>query len=209
MHWFREYRSVHKKFLPSEQTSDEQHVLLSLVHKKRLVLLLQKFLNEDEFLSPGGIRGLSKIYSIDPYEVSIDNNNYSITYDPGDSTTSLFGGNSNWRGPVWMPVNYLFIKALQKYGEFYGDTIKVEYPEGSGNLLNLQEVATALTKRITHIFTRGDGENLPLYGEYNWFYKKENSNLIQFYEYFHGDNSRGLGASHQTGWTALILNLLS
>jgi hypothetical protein len=209
MRWFREYRLNHNKFLPSEQTSDEKHILLSLVHKERLVLLLQKFLNEDEFLSPGGIRGLSKIYSGKPYEVTIDSNDYVITYDPADSTSSLFGGNSNWRGPVWMPVNYLFIKALQKYGEFYGNKLKVEYPSGSNNFLNLQDVATELIRRLTYIFTRDKEENLPLYGDYNWFYKNEDSHLIQFYEYFHGDNSRGLGASHQTGWTALILNLLS
>jgi Glycosyl hydrolase family 63 C-terminal domain len=208
MHWFREYRLLNKKFIPSEQKSNEQHILLSLVHKERLILLLKKFLNEEEFLSPGGIRGLSKHYLQNPYSVNIDNKEYTIMYDPADSTSSLFGGNSNWRGPVWMPINYIFIKALHKYGEFYGDTLTVEFPEGSGNFLNLKEVAAELIKRITHIFAKDEQGNLPVYGNYNWFYQNENSGLVQFYEYFHGDTSRGLGASHQTGWTALIINLL-
>lgn len=208
MHWFRDYRLQNNKFLPSEQKSNEQHLLLSLVHKERLILLLQKFLNEDEFLSPGGIRGLSKYYAGHPYSVNINDHEYTISYEPADSTTSLFGGNSNWRGPVWMPVNYLFIKALQKYGEFYGDTLTIEYPSNSGNLLNLKAVATELIQRIMHIFLKDENGNMAVYGDYNWFYKDEKNNLVQFFEYFHGDTSRGLGASHQTGWTALILNLL-
>ncbi|MEP6616046.1 MAG: glucosidase [Ginsengibacter sp.] len=208
MHWFREYRLLNKKFLPSEQTSDEQHILLSLVHKNKLVLLLEKFLDEKEFLSVGGVRSLSKSYSKQPYSIDISDASYTITYDPGDSTSSLFGGNSNWRGPVWMPVNYLFIKALQKYAQFYGDTLTVEHPSGSKNFLNLQQVAAELVNRLTSIFMKDSNGNLPVLGNYNWFYKNENSNLIQFYEYFHGDTSAGLGASHQTGWTALLLNLL-
>jgi hypothetical protein len=208
MQWFKEFRINNNQYLPSEETSGSEHVLLSLVHKDRLILLLQRFLDEKEFLAPGGIRALSKYYGENPYSLYIDGKNYSIQYDPGDSTSSLFGGNSNWRGPVWMPMNYLFIKALQKYAEFYGDTFKVECPTGSGNYLTLQEVANTLTGKLIHIFLKDDQGNRPLYGEYNWFYKNENSDLILFHEYFHGETSRGLGASHQTGWTALIANLI-
>jgi len=207
MHWFREYRILNKKFVPSEQKSDEQHVLLSLVHKERLILLLKRFLDENEFLSDGGIRALSKVYKENPYSVQIDTHQYTINYDPGDSTSSLFGGNSNWRGPVWMPINYLLVKSLQKYGSFYGHNLTVEYPVGSGTFLTLQQVSDELIKRLTSIFIKGPDGNLPLYGDYNWFYKDENNELIQFYEYFHGDTRRGLGASHQTGWTALFINL--
>lgn len=208
MHWFRDYRLANKKYLPSEETGGEENILLSLVHKDRLILLLHRFLDEGEFLAPGGIRALSKYYEQNPYTLDLYGNDYTIQYDPGDATTSLFGGNSNWRGPVWMPINYLFIKALQKYGEFYGDSLKVECPTGSGNWLALQEVADMITGKLIHIFLKDPQGNRPLYGDYNWFYKNENNDLIQFYEYFHGDTSHGLGAGHQTGWTALIANLI-
>ncbi len=208
MQWFKEYRLSNQKYLPSEEKSGEENVLLSLVHKERLVLLLQRFLDESEFLSPGGIRALSSHYRENPFTVNIANESYTIQYDPADSTSGLFGGNSNWRGPVWMPINYLFIRALQKYGEFYGDTLKVECPKGSGNFINLKEVSHDLMSRITSIFTRDTNGNRPVFGDYNWFYKNSNKELLQFHEYFHGDTSRGLGASHQTGWTALIVNLI-
>ncbi len=209
MEWFRNYRLKNKKYLPSEQTSDEADVLLSLVHKERLILLLQKSLDEAEFLAPCGIRALSKYYEQNPYTIKIEGETYTIQYNPGDSTSSLFGGNSNWRGPVWMPINYLFIKALQKYGAFYGDTLKVECPKGSGNLLNLQEAAEILIWRIYNIFTKDNNGYRPVFGNYNWFYEKEeNKFLVLFHEYFHGDSSRGLGASHQTGWTSLLVNLI-
>ncbi|HUQ96692.1 MAG TPA: hypothetical protein VM010_03435 [Chitinophagaceae bacterium] len=209
MRWFKEYRLEKGKYLPSEENSGADDILLSLVHKERLRLLLQRFLDEDEFLSPGGIRSLSKYHLQHPYSLPIDGQIFSIAYDPADSTSGAFGGNSNWRGPVWMPINYLFIKALQKYGEFYGDAFKVECPHGSGRLLNLHEVATFLIERLTAIFTNNAAGNKPVYGDYNWFYQRpENKDLLLFYEYFHGDTARGLGASHQTGWTALLANLI-
>ena len=207
--WFKNYRIANNKFLPSEQTSEEDSLILSLVHKDRLQLMLQKFLDENEFLSSGGIRALSKVYENNPYRLTLAGEDYSIQYDPADSTSGLFGGNSNWRGPVWMPINYLFIKSLQKYGAFYGDTIKVECPKGSGNFMNLTNISEHLIERICHIFQKSEQGDRPCFGDYNWFYKNENSELVQFNEYFHGNNSRGLGASHQTGWTALILNLLN
>ena len=210
MDWFKNYRQVNNKYLPSEQKNEDGgNILLSLVHKERLILLLKTFLDENEFLSAGGIRALSKYYLQNPYTVNIDGNSYTIQYDPADSTSNLFGGNSNWRGPIWMPINYLFIKALQKYGEFYGGALTVECPTGSGNILNLNEVADLLIDGIGNIFAENENGNRLVFGDYNWFYQKdENKNLLLFHEYFHGDSGRGLGASHQTGWTSLIVNLI-
>ena len=209
MDWFKNYRLANKKYLPSEQKSHQEDILLSLVHKEKLILLLKKFLDEFEFLSNGGIRALSKYHLQNSYTVNIEGESYTIQYDPGDSTSSLFGGNSNWRGPVWMPINYLFIRALKKYGEFYGDTLTVECPAGSGNLLNFCAVADLLISRISSIFSKDENGGRPVFGNYNWFYQKdENKDLVLFHEYFHGDTSRGLGASHQTGWTSLIVNII-
>jgi len=207
--WFEEYRLSKGRFWPNEEKSDGEEILLSLVKKERLVYLLQRLLNEEEFLSEGGIRALSKYHEKNPYSVQIKDTNYTIQYDPGDSTSNLFGGNSNWRGPVWMPINYLIIRSLRKYGEFYGDSLKVECPAGSGNKRNLIEVADELTSRIISLFVKDENGNRKSYGNYNWFCRKPgNEDLILFYEYFHGDNGRGLGASHQTGWTALVADLI-
>ena len=207
MGWFKSYRLANNKYLPSEQKNENDgNILLSLVHKEKLILLLQKFLDENEFLSAGGMRALSKYYLQNPYTVNLEGNNFTVKYDAGDATSNLFGGNSNWRGPVWMPINYLFIKALQKYGEFYGDTLTVECPTGSGNRLRLNEVAEVLINRIINIFSKDANGNRPVFGEYNWFYQKnENKDLVLFHEYFHGDSGKGMGASHQTGWTSLIV----
>jgi hypothetical protein len=140
----------------------------------------------------------------------VDGHTHSIQYDPGDSTSDMFGGNSNWRGPVWMPINYLIIQSVRRYGEFYQDNLLIEYPTGSGKKINLCEVADELTLRVISLFERNADGDRNIYGEYNWFYKKpENKDLVLFYEYFHGDNGRGLGASHQTGWTALVAELIS
>lgn len=134
---------------------------------------------------------------------------FSIHYDPADSTSGLFGGNSNWRGPVWMPINYLIIKAIKKYGGFYKESLKAEFPKGSNNFINLEEISGLLAKRVINIFTKDSSGNRLVHGNYNWFYNKpENNGLVLFHEYFNGDTSRGLGASHQTGWTALVANLI-
>ncbi|HEY0433118.1 MAG TPA: glucosidase, partial [Chitinophagaceae bacterium] len=124
------------------------------------------------------------------------------------STSSMFGGNSNWRGPVWMPVNYLFIHAMKRYGSFYGDAVKVECPTGSGNWMSLTDVAEEMVRRLTKIFLPGPTGDRPVYGEYAAFHNDADRELIQFYEYYHGETGRGLGASHQTGWSALIATLL-
>jgi hypothetical protein len=207
--WFENYRLKNKKFWPNEERSDGEAILLSLIPRERLISLLMRLLNEEEFLSPGGIRALSKYHAKHPYSVTIDNISYTIQYDPGDSTSNLFGGNSNWRGPVWMPINYLIIQSIRRYGLFYGNSLKVECPTGSGNFLNLEEVADFLTRRVISLFQPDAGGSIPQYGPYNWFYQKpENRHLNLFYEYFHGDNGQGLGACQQTGWTALLAALI-
>jgi len=208
--WFEKYRLKNNLFWPNEERGDGEMMLLSLVKKDRLFFLLNRLLNETEFLSEGGIRALSKYHEANPYTVNIDSVDYTIQYDPGDSTSNLFGGNSNWRGPVWMPINYLIIRSIKKYGEFYGDHLKVECPVGTGNMLNLVEVSKFLSDRIVSLFTKADNGERKLYGEYNWFYKRPgNEDLVLFYEYFHGDTGAGLGASHQTGWTSLVADLIA
>lgn len=207
--WFENYRKANNKFWPNEERGSDEEVLVSLVPKEKLIFLLQRLLHEDEFLSDGGIRALSKYHEANPYSVTIDGETYNIQYDPGDSTSNLFGGNSNWRGPVWMPINYLIIRSIRKYGEFYGDSLKVECPVGSGNELNLLEVAELLTLRVISLFAKDEKGNRKLYGTYNDFYKRPgNEDLVLFYEYFHGDSGAGLGASHQTGWTSLVADLI-
>ncbi|ANI88092.1 glucosidase [Arachidicoccus ginsenosidimutans] len=208
--WFEDYRKENGKFWPNEEKHGSDKILLSMIPKERLVYLLQRVLNENEFLSDGGIRGLSKYHEAHPYQVTIDGIDYSIQYDPADATSDFFGGNSNWRGPIWLPINYLLIQSLLKYGQFYGDSLKVEFPAGSGNELNLLDVATELTKRVISLFVKDENGRRILNGkEYDWFYEKpENTDLVLFYEYFNGDSGRGLGASHQTGWTALVAELM-
>ncbi len=209
IHWFENYRKKNNLFWPNEERGDGEEILISLVQKERLIFLLTRLLNEPEFLSGGGIRALSKFHEDHPYSVTIDGEEHSIQYDPGDSTSNLFGGNSNWRGPVWLPINYLIIRAIRKYGEFYGDSLKVECPVGSGNMLNLFEVSKALSDRVVSLFAKTETGDRKLYGEYNWFYNKPgNEDLVLFYEYFHGDTGSGLGASHQTGWTSLVADLI-
>lgn len=208
--WFENYRRKNQKFWPNEEKSDGEAMLLSLVPRERLVFLLEHLLHEEKFLSDGGIRTLSKYHEKNPYHVTINGVNYTAQYDPGDSTSDFYGGNSNWRGPVWMPLNYLIIQSIRRYGAFYGDDFKVEYPSGSGVLLSLGEVADELTQRVISIFKKDDDGERKLFGEHNWFYQKpENKDLVLFYEYFHGDDGNGLGASHQTGWTSLVAELIN
>jgi hypothetical protein len=209
--WFERYRMQNNKFWPNEERSDDKEMLLSLVRKDRLVFLLNRLLNENEFLSPGGIRALSKKHESNPYSVTVENVQYTIRYDPGDSTSDIYGGNSNWRGPVWMPINYLIIQSLRRYGNFYGDTLQVECPTGSGKMMNLSQVADELTRRVISLFEKdAEGKRRIYNDEYSWFYKQPgNEDLVLFFEYFHGDTGKGLGASHQTGWTALVAELIS
>ena len=207
--WFETYRAKNNRYWPNEEHSDGEGILISLVKKDRLIHLLHRLLNEEEFLSGGGIRALSKYHQANPYSVTIDGTRYEIQYDPGDSTSNLFGGNSNWRGPVWMPINYLIIRSIRKYGEFYGDRLTVECPVGSGVFLNLVQVSKVLTERVISLLAIDEAGDRKFNGKYNWFYKKPgNEDLVLFFEYFHGDTGSGLGASHQTGWTSLVADLI-
>jgi hypothetical protein len=208
--WFENYRKTNGKFWPNEERSDGEEILLSLIPKEKLIHLLQRLLDEDEFLSPVGIRALSKFHKEHPYSVNVQGNEYSIQYDPGDSTSEIFGGNSNWRGPVWIPINFLIIQSVARFGKFYGDSLQVDYPTGSGNKMNLCQVAEQLALRVINLFRRDEAGKRRFYGDYNWFYQQPgNEHLVLFYEYFHGDSGAGLGAGHQTGWTALVAELIS
>jgi hypothetical protein len=166
-------------------------------------------LNEKEFLSPYGIRSLSRIHLDRPYVFRLDGQEYRVDYEPGESTTGFFGGNSNWRGPVWFPINYLLIETLERYHHFYGDGLLVECPTGSGRMLNLQQVADDLRCRLARLFLPDAQERRPCHGEDRRYAEDPHwRDLVLFHEYFHGETGRGLGASHQTGWTALAVQLL-
>ncbi|SKB25209.1 MGH1-like glycoside hydrolase domain-containing protein [Maribacter arcticus] len=206
--WFQKYRSDNLKYEVIQQFKDGDDLLLSLVPKDRMQKLVTSLLDEKEFLSEYGIRSLSKIHH-KPYQIHIDGIEYSIDYEPAESTVSLFGGNSNWRGPIWMPMNYLFIQALREYQTYSGNDFLFEYPTGSTKLLNLKQVSDALSNRLIKMFEKDAEGNRPINKNYEKFYQDPNfKDLVLFYEYFHGENGRGLGASHQTGWTALIANLI-
>jgi hypothetical protein len=166
-------------------------------------------LDENEFLSDYGIRSVSKHHRDHPYSLQLDGQRHTVSYQPAESESRLFGGNSNWRGPLWFPVNYLIIESLQKFHHYLGDQFKVECPTGSGRMMTLWEVATELSQRLTRIFLRDAEGRRPVYGGTQKFQTDPHwRDLILFYEYFHGDNGAGLGASHQTGWTALVAKLL-
>jgi len=183
--------------------------LLSLLRGHRMKRLLTRMLDETEFLSPFGIRALSRSHEANPYTFRVDAMDLSVRYQPAESDSGLFGGNSNWRGPIWFPVNYLIIESLQKFHHYYGDDFKIECPTGSGVFMTIEEVANELSRRLTRIFLKDPSGNRPVYGQYPRLQKDPGfSDNILFYEYFHGDNGRGVGASHQTGWTGLVAKLL-
>jgi hypothetical protein len=187
----------------------EERRLLSVVPHDRLRRVLHVMLDENEFLSPYGVRALSAFHRAHPYTLVVDGHERRVDYEPGESTTALFGGNSNWRGPIWFPVNYLLIESLQKFHHYLGDQFKVECPTGSGRLMTLKEVATELSHRLSRIFLRDDGGRRAVFGDNAVFQQDAHwRDLIPFYEYFHGDTGEGVGASHQTGWTALVAKLL-
>jgi len=183
--------------------------LLSIVSLKRLPRVLRYMLDEGEFLSAHGIRSISRYHKDNPYRLNFRGNAYSVDYEPAESQTGLFGGNSNWRGPVWFPVNYLLIESLQRFHFFAGDDFKVEFPTGSGKVATLWEVAAEISRRLNHLFLRGEDGRRPAFGDAPKFQCDPHwKDLILFYEYFHADTGAGLGASHQTGWTALVAKML-
>jgi hypothetical protein len=183
--------------------------LVALVRGHRLKRLLRRMLDPEEFLSAGGVRSLSRAHAAEPYQLHVDGVAYTVGYDPAESTSGLFGGNSNWRGPVWFPINYLLIEALQKFHHYYGDDFLVECPTGSGDKLTLRQIADELSRRLSGLFLRDAGGRRPAFGaderrqtDPQW------RDYLLFNEYFHGDSGAGLGAGHQTGWTALVAKLL-
>ena len=187
----------------------ESRRLFSVVNAERLRQILTRMLDENEFLSPTGLRSLSRFHQANPFQLTLDGMTYSIDYEPAESTTGLFGGNSNWRGPVWFPLNYLIIEALQKYDYYYGSTFKVEFPTGSGNLLTLWEVSVELSRRLIRTFQQDESGRRPVFGGNQTFQTDPHwRDYIPFHEYFHGDTGAGLGASHQTGWTGLVAKLI-
>jgi hypothetical protein len=195
--------------LPFDERKENHHLLLSIVPEERFARMLKLMLSESEFLSDSGIRSVSKYHQDHNYEVDIDGQKYPMSYEPGESDTKFFGGNSNWRGPVWMPMNYLLVESLHKYYDYYQDNFKVEYPTGSAVYLNLKEVAEELSKRLISIFEKNDKGARKVNGTYEVYANDPNfKDLILFYEYFHGDNGRGIGASHQTGWTGVVADMI-
>jgi hypothetical protein len=183
--------------------------ILGLVNPQRLRRILTRMLDENEFLSPYGIRSISKYHLDHPFVLNVNGQEFRVDYLPAESNTGMFGGNSNWRGPVWMPVNAMIIRALLNFYLYYGDSFKIECPTGSGNMMNLFEVSQEIGERLTRIFTRNEQGERPVYGGAEKFQTDPHwRDHILFYEYFHGDNGAGLGASHQTGWTGVVAKII-
>ena len=207
--WFQQYREKNKQYLVIEELNDHDDILLSLVPKERLEKLMKALLDENEFLSPGGIRSISRIHK-DGYSVNIDGREFGLDYQPAEGTSALFGGNSNWRGPVWMPMNYLLVQALQTLYDYHKNELQVEMPTDSGNYMNLGEVSNELAKRLISIFEKDANGIRPANMDHPIYQHDEHfKDLVLFYEYFHGDTARGVGASHQTGWTGVVAELIN
>jgi hypothetical protein len=183
--------------------------LASILDETKLRRVLEKMLDENEFLGPYGLRSLSRFHEAHPFVMTVAGREYRVGYLPAESDTGMFGGNSNWRGPVWMPVNALIIRALLQYYTYYGNEFTVECPTGSGNRMTLYQVAEEIARRLANTFLRDKGGRRPVYGGTETFQTDPHwRDLVLFYEYFHGDNGAGLGASHQTGWTGIIARLM-
>ncbi|HEY5314219.1 MAG TPA: glucosidase, partial [Pirellulales bacterium] len=210
LEWFLKHRP-HLADLVSRWTEPGrgERRLLSLLRGHRMKMLLQRMLDPGEFLSDFGVRALSKYHQQHPYVFECNGTRQTVDYEPGESTTGMFGGNSNWRGPIWFPVNYLIIESLQRFHHYYGDDFLVECPTGSGQQITIDAVARELTRRLARIFLPGTDGRRPMVADSDKLASDPHfRDLVTFHEYFHGDTGRGLGASHQTGWTGLIAKLL-
>ncbi len=211
MQWFIEHRPDLTEGLASmTEAGQNQRRLLSVANRSRLERILARVFDENEFLSPYGIRSISRFHKDHPYSIQLDGHEFRVDYEPGESTSGLFGGNSNWRGPVWFPLNFLLIEALQRLGHYFGDNFLIEFPTGSGHQVSLTEAARQLSRRLSALFLPDANGRRPVYGDNNLFQSDPQfRDYVLFYEFFHGDTGRGLGASHQTGWTGLVAKLLA
>jgi hypothetical protein len=210
MQWFIDNRPEFREHVETLEDTTGMRRLLAIVTRDKLPSVLRYLLDETEFLSPYGIRSVSQYHREHPYILQVNGAEHRVDYEPAESSTGLFGGNSNWRGPIWFPVNFLLIESLQKFHYFYGDSLKVPFPTGSGNLQHIWDVAAELSRRLTRLFLRDDDSGRrPVHGGAEMFHHDPHwRDLVLFYEYFHGDHGAGIGASHQTGWTALVAKLL-
>ena len=209
MQWFIENRPDFAHHVETQSHDGGVRRFLSLVNRDRLRSVLRYMLDEQEFLSPYGIRALSHHHKDHPYALEVMGHAHRVDYEPAESRTGLFGGNSNWRGPIWFPINYLLIESLQKFHYFLGDGYKVEFPTGSGRQATVWSVAEELSRRLTHIFLKDGEGRRPVFGGTETFQRDPYwHDAVPFYEYFHGDNGAGIGASHQTGWTGLVAKLI-
>jgi hypothetical protein len=214
MRWFAENRPYVPRLIARWQDvrrkgERKEHVMLAMVRGSDLQNILKRMLDSQEFLSDYGIRAISRYHAAHPYELKTKYGNFTVNYEPAESTTGAFGGNSNWRGPIWFPINFLLVEALQKYHRFYGNDLLIEVPTGSGTKMTLGQVADELSRRLTRIFLRNNQGQRPVFGGNMTFQNDEHwRNYILFHEYFHGDNGAGVGASHQTGWTAVVASLI-
>jgi hypothetical protein len=210
MHWFLENRPDLTGNVACMRTPGlGERRLLSIANQDQLRRILRTMLDESEFLSPYGIRALSQYHRDHPYRLTVNGMDHRVEYEPAESGSGLFGGNSNWRGPIWFPVNFLLIESLQKFHYYLGDSFKVECPTGSGKMMTLWEVAGEISRRLMAIFMRGQDDRRPVFGGSEKFQADPHwRDLVPFHEYFHGDNGAGIGASHQTGWTALVAKMM-
>ena len=210
MDWFIKNRpNLIKNIASLSESGSQGRLLLSLANQAQLTYVMEAMLDDRKFLSEYGLRSLSKVHEDQPFTFTVDGKVHTVSYQPAESTDGMFGGNSNWRGPIWFPVNYLMIESLQKYHHYYGDRLQVSFPTASGNLKNLNEVANALSRRLINLFLRDENGRRAFNGGEALFQSDAHwRDHILFYEYFHGDNGSGIGASHQTGWTALVAKLI-
>jgi hypothetical protein len=210
MEWFLNYRPDLAGLVSRwNQPGMGERRLLSLLRGHRMKRVLKRMLDESEFLSGNGVRALSKFHKDHPYEFRVNGSTFTVRYTPAESDTGLFGGNSNWRGPVWFPVNFLLIESLQKFHHYYGDDFKIEHPTGSGNLVTINDVAEELSGRLTKTFLLDADGRRPVFGTGSRMQTDPHfRDYVLFHEYFDGDSGRGVGASHQTGWTGVVAKLL-
>jgi len=209
LRWFVKNRPDLASQIASMESDGSGRQILAIPSRERLERTLRYVFDEKEFLSPYGIRSLSKAYATRPFVMSAGGEEHRVNYEPGESRTWLFGGNSNWRGPIWMPINYLLIETLERYHHFYGDSFTMEFPTGSGRRLNLQEISRELSRRLVGLFLPdAAGRRAALGNEPRFAHDPHWREWLWFHEYFHGETGQGLGSSHQTGWTALVTRLI-